>query len=241
MKLNVVYFYPQELNLYGDRGNVEILSFRARQRGLDVNLQLIGLGDAVATEVMANTHIVLMGGGPDSSQEEVYMDLLKNKGPYIKDYIDSGGYGLYVCGSYQLLGNYYKDSSGKILKGLEAFDMYTEHFGKDKPRCIGNVIGRLSTGDTVTGFENHGGRTYLGENLTPFATVLKGCGNNGEDRTEGVWFKNSIGTYLHGPLFAKNPNIADYLIASSLKLGSLSALSVDSLTKSAHNKSLKFK
>jgi hypothetical protein len=116
---------------------------------------------------------------------------------------------------------------GKKLEGLGLFDMESRHFGNDTPRCIGNMVIEISDRfklkdltfkNTVVGFENHGGRTYLGAGLRPFGTVLVGSGNNGEDKTEGAVLNNWIATYSHGPLLSKNPHIADYLIAKALEM-----------------------
>ena len=256
MRLRIGYFYPEQLNLYGDNGNVEILVYRAKKRGIDVEVENVGL----QTSLGKKFDLVLMGGGPDSSQKEVYEDLIKVKGVYLKDYINSGGFGLYICGAYQLLGNYYKSADGSVLEGLGAFDLYTEHFGNEellrnkKPRCIGNVVCELSDefrhkevfnsvnkiGSTLVGFENHGGRTYLGEKMLPLGKIITGHGNNSGDGYEGVLYKNSIGTYLHGPVLSRNPHLADYLVAASLGLDRLESLD-DSLILSAHIASKKLR
>ena len=170
------------------------------------------------------------------------------------DYVEKGGVGLYVCGSYQLLGRYYKAADGTSLQGLEIFDLYTESFGKKKPRCIGNTVARLSesiledpvfkninrVGEKIVGFENHGGRTYIANIENCFAKVEIGHGNNSEDYSEGYLHKNSIGTYFHGPVLARNPHLADYLIAKSLGVESLENLD-DSLILAAHNASMNLK
>lgn len=246
MKVNIAYLYPEELNLYGDTGNVEILVYRLRKRGFDVELRKINSTTKVDVSFVKDTDILFMGGGPDSGQKEMYQDLVQNKGPYIKEYVENGGVSLFICGSYQLMGKYYKSADGTVLDGLGVFDLYTQHFGHDKPRCVGNTLYELSgsiTTDpvfknlfrgsqavahhetheyheltTIVGFENHGGRTYLSQNMKPFAKVLVGYGNNSEDKTEGVHYKNSIGTYSHGPILSKNPQLADYLIYKSLAL-----------------------
>ena len=93
---------------------------------------------------------------------------------------------------------------------------------------------------SLVGFENHSGRTYLGAQTKPFAKVIKGHGNNSEDGTEGVHYKNSIGTYMHGPIFSRNPHLADYLVAASLGLDRLESLD-DSLILSAHIASKKLR
>lgn len=251
-KLRIAYLYPQELNLYGDTGNIEILYQRARQRGIDAEVTMIDSGDKVTEETFKQVEIVFMGGGPDAGQKQMYQDLLENKGPYLKDYLTGGGIGLFVCGSYQLLGRYYKAYDGSVLEGLGIFDMYTQHFGHLKSRCVGNIVCRLEqeiTGDNyfkmchpfsdkLVGFENHGGQTFLGENVLPMATVLNGNGNNTSDKTEGLHFNNAFGTYLHGPILSKNPFFADYLIAKSLKLEKISNLDNNIIIK-AHSALLK--
>jgi len=250
------YFYPEQLNLYGDNGNVEILVYRAKRRGIDVEITHIGLETDLGGfgDLKKRFDLVFMGGGPDSSQKSVYEDLIKNKGAHLKDYINNGGFGLYICGAYQLLGNYYKSADGSVLAGLGVFDLYTEHFGNRRPRCIGNVVCELADefrhnevfnsvnkiGSTLVGFENHGGRTYLGEKMLPLGKIIIGRGNNSEDGAEGVLYKNSIGTYLHGPILSRNPHLADYLIARSLDLDRLESLD-DSLILSAHIASKKLR
>jgi CobQ-like glutamine amidotransferase family enzyme len=170
---------------------------------------------------------LLFGGGAQDRQQSLLIeDFREKKGPEIKEMIERGIPGLFVCGSPQLLGHYYMTGVGKKLKGLGIFDMVTRHFGKDKPRCIGNIIAQISNSKyqmsnkhkTVVGFENHGGRTYLGKSVKPFAQILVGNGNNGEDGTEGAVYKNCIATYSHGPFLTKNPHIADWLIASALEV-----------------------
>lgn len=255
MKLKIGYFYSKLLNLYGDNGNIEILSYRALKRGFDVEVLEINPASSIDGFFMSNLNLVFMGGGPDSSQKIMYEDLVKNKGPYLADYVNRGGVGLYICGSYQLLGHYYKSADGTLLDGLNVFDLYTEHFGNKKPRCIGNITCTINEtisqssefknvtgiGTSLVGFENHGGRTYFNKAdpaVKPFATVLSGYGNNADDGTEGIHFNNSIGTYMHGPILARNPHLADYLIAKSLNIASLEPLE-DDLINAAHTASLK--
>lgn len=253
-KLNILYLYPGLLNLYGDNGNIEILKSRSQARGMEVQVTHVGIDDPFDEALLKNTDVVFMGGGPDAQQKLLYKDFLENKGPLLQDYIRDGGVGLYICGAYQLLGRYYKAADGSTINGLGVLDLYTESFGLHKPRCIGNTVAEINPdlaadavfaavnhiGTTLVGFENHGGRTYLGEGLLPLATIKTGHGNNSEDGTEGVWYKNSIGTYFHGPLLAKNPHIADYLIAQGLGVSSLEPLD-DLLIKSAHLAAQKLK
>ncbi len=253
-KLKIAYLYPENLNLYGDAGNVEILVYRAKNRGIEVEVNEISIHDSVAKINVRDIDIIVMGGGPDAQQREMYLDFLNNKKTFMSDYIANNGFGLYICGSYQLLGKYYKSATGEYIEGLAIFDLYTEHFGKFKTRCIGNLNVKISPvllqnelfkkintfGDTLVGFENHGGRTYLGTPDLALGKVLHGYGNNGEDGTEGFLYKNSFGTYLHGPILSKNPHIADYLIAGSLQIDTLVALphNFDTIVATAHKKRL---
>ncbi len=240
--LRIGYFYPDLLNLYGDNGNVEILTIRAKARNITVDVVPITIDTEASTELFADINLVFMGGGPDAGQQAMYTDLVTEKGPFLKKYLHSEGVGLFICGAYQLMGHYYKAADSSVLDGLGIFDLYTEHFGNHKPRCIGNMVCTLNTEFLqnkafkninknnlfeFVGFENHGGRTYLGKSATPLAKVQKGYGNNGEDKTEGVLYKNAIGTYSHGPVLARNPHLADFLIANALKLDTLEPLAAD--------------
>ncbi len=252
MNLKIAYLYPKDLNLYGDTGNVEILYQRGVKRDLQVEVTLVDSHTKAAGNFLEGINIVFMGGGPDSGQKEMYKDLINNKGPYLKDYILGGGVALFVCGSYQLMGHHYKAANGNILEGLGVFDLYTEHFGHKKSRCVGNIVCLLSKtilqdkafnslksfSEFIVGFENHGGRTFLGKKTNPLAHVLSGHGNNSQDKTEGVHYKNALGTYFHGPLLSKNPHIADYLLMKSLGLEKLSNLD-DSIIKTAHSALIK--
>ena len=154
--------------------------------------------------------------------------------------IDEGIPGLYICGAYQFLGKYYKEADGTIINSLGILDLYTENPGVGFSRLIGNIAVELLSGKRIVGFENHGGRTYLGEKIKPFGKVVKGYGNNGKDKTEGAIYKNSFGTYLHGPILPKNPEFADFLIKLALekKYGSPISLSPldDSLEQQANKK-----
>lgn len=252
--LVIGYFYKKLLNLYGDNGNIEVLTLRASSRGIPVTVIDIEPGTKMSDAVMKEINLVFMGGGPDSSQKQVYSDLIFDKGTYLKDYIEKGGVGLYVCGSYQLLGHYYKTSDGETLDGLGVFDIHTEHGGPDKPRFIGNTVAKIddyiledpvfksvNTCDFIlTGFENHGGLTYLAQGVTPFARMIRGNGNNGEDGTEGAIYKNSFGTYFHGPILSRNPHTADYLISKALQLDTLDVLE-DKLAHDVHTASQNLK
>ena len=211
-KLNIVHLFPDLLNLYGDRGNIECLRMRSKWRGIDAHVTEYNLDDRIA---LADADIVLLGGGSDREQQIVCTRLQKMK-QELHGYVEDGGSVLAVCGGYQLLGHYYDTPDGR-MEGLSLLDLYTEH---GAPRLISNVVLRNETLPQelpyeIVGFENHGGRTYIGSH-TPFGTVLCGHGNNGKDAREGVLYKNVIGTYLHGPLLPKNPHLCDLLIRRAL-------------------------
>lgn len=232
-ELNVGYFYPELLNLYGDRGNITVFVQRCRWRGINVKVIEYAFGEALPSVTDGDyPDLIFMGGGPDSSQIMVAGDL-QRKAAWFLNYAHRGGVGLFICGAYQLMGHYYQDAEGGKIPGISLFDFFTRHFGKDEPRCIGNVIvepspalkssaltllaSRYSPTIDFVGFENHGGRTYLGKEATPLGKIIRGFGNNGEDGTEGAFFQNCFGTYLHGPLLPKNPHLADLLILKALR------------------------
>jgi CobQ-like glutamine amidotransferase family enzyme len=218
MKLGITigWLYPELMSTYGDRGNIFVLTKRCEWRGIKVTVLPI---DFKTTEKEIESCDLIFGGGAQDRQQGILVeDLRDKKGPVLKKMFNRGTPGLFVCGAPQLFGHYYMTGDEKKLEGLGIFDMETKHFGKSNPRCIGNTIGKLPDGKTIVGFENHGGRTYLGKDVKPFAKVIKGCGNNGEDGTEGAIYKNCIATYSHGPFLPKNPHVADRLIAKTLEV-----------------------
>ncbi|HZE87378.1 MAG TPA: type 1 glutamine amidotransferase [Methylomirabilota bacterium] len=220
--LTIGWLYPELMSTYGDRGNITVLQKRCEWRGIEVNVVHI---DQTTSDQRLKTIDLLFGGGAQDREQGIVMKDLYKKRTVIKNLIEQDVPALFVCGAPQLMGKYYEPSVGKRIKGLGIFDMISKHPGVDKPRLIGNMVAQchLSTAPRndkllIVGFENHGGRTYLGKNAKPFAQVIKGFGNNGEDGTEGVVYKNAIGCYLHGPLLPKNPAIADYLIKKALEV-----------------------
>jgi lipid II isoglutaminyl synthase (glutamine-hydrolysing) len=222
--ITIGWLYPELMSTYGDRGNIIILQKRCEWRGIPVSVKPVDF--KTTAEELGTCSLIVGGGAQDRQQGIVIEDLLKNKKEILTELIHSGIPGLFVCGSPQLLGSYYMTGEGVKLEGLGIFDMVSRHFGPHKPRLIGNTIGiigdeyavpGLEYRNTVVGFENHGGRTYLGKELKPFARVVYGNGNNGEDKTEGAVFKNCIATYSHGPFLTKNPHIADWLIVKALE------------------------
>jgi lipid II isoglutaminyl synthase (glutamine-hydrolysing) len=211
MELNICHLYPDLLNVYGDLGNILILKNRAEQRGIQVNIYNVSTGDAFEDD---NYDIVFFGGGQDYEQSIVSKDLMETKRDSLIKFIEDSKVFLCICGGYQLLGKYYTTPEGEKLQGLGALDIYTE--GGEK-RFIGNtVIHNEEFNETYVGFENHSGRTYLG-NIKPLGKVLAGYGNNGEDGYEGCIYKNTYCTYFHGSLLSKNPELADRLILKALE------------------------
>lgn len=222
--LRISHLYPDHMNLYGDRGNIVCLESRCQWRGIPVTVTHVDLGDDFRADAF---DIVFVGGGPDREQERIARDLTGPKAGTVRQAVEDGVVFLAVCGGYQLLGHYYRPAEGDDLSGLGIFDLYTEHPGLEARRCIGNLVARWdpsttghvsmpTSAQTLVGFENHGGRTYLGPGCEPLARVMAGFGNNGEDRTEGAVYKNAFGTYLHGSFLPKNPRFADHLISLAL-------------------------
>lgn len=238
LNLKLAYLYPKLLNIYGDRGNVLTLLRRCESRGISLEISTISIGDSFNPDLF---DIYFIGGGQDEQQILVSDDLQEKRISLIKA-IENNAVFLAVCGGYQLLGKYYKSQDGSELKGINAIDLYTVAGEK---RMIGNVVCKeLESENTLVGFENHSGRTYLGPGIKPLAKVTRGCGNNGEDGFEGVRYKNVFGTYLHGSLLPKNPKLADKIIELALVNKNLKMPDVkidDSLEEAAHKKALKLK
>ena len=210
--LRLAHLYPKQMNLYGDRGNILCLRRRCAARGIELAVDELEMGeplDATACD------LIFIGGAQDREQRRVAADLLEVKGEELRQAVAAGVAVLAVCGGYQLLGRYYRPAAGEDLPGLGVFDAWTEHPGAAAKRFIGNVVVRWQ-GVTLVGFENHGGRTFLGPAARPLARVIAGYGNNGRDGTEGAVQANAFGTYLHGSLLPKNPRFADHLIALAL-------------------------
>lgn len=208
MKITIGHLYPDLLNLYGDRGNIQCLLKRCQWRGIEAEAIPYELDDQID---FAKLDIVLLGGGSDREQMLVCEKLREIRADF-KEYVEQDGVVIAICGGYQLLGKYYDTDKGRIT-GLELVDMYTE---QGEGRLISNIVLESGLFDMpVVGFENHGGRTFIGENQ-PLGKVLYGSGNDGKSGYEGVVYKNVVGTYLHGPLLPKNPQLADYLISRAL-------------------------
>lgn len=219
MKLTIHHLYANMMNLYGDRGNVIAIKKRAEWRGITVDVVDVGLRESIRPTLSAD--LFLFGGGQDREQALLAEDLSGTKGADLRTIVEDGGVVLGVCGGYQLMGHYYETSEGEKLPGVGVFDMYTRPGRPDEARLIGNVLARVrapENGDVreIVGFENHGGRTELGE-TEPLAEVIAGYGNNGRDGSEGARRLNAYGTYLHGSLLPKNPWFTDQLLLNALR------------------------
>jgi len=205
----IAHMYPDLMNLYGDRGNLLCLKRRLEWYGHQCVIKDICLNNELDYQ---SIDMLFIGGGSDREQGIVYQDLIRKAERLYKE-IDNGLPVLCICGAYQLLGKSYTGVEGEVMQGLGFFDFYTQG---SKNRLVGNIlINSNITGEeiSVVGFENHAGRTYFKDKgLKPLGHVVKGHGNNGEDRSEGISYKKLIGTYLHGPLLPKNPAIADFFI-----------------------------
>lgn len=214
MELNICHLYPEVMNLYGDRGNIINMQNRLRWRGIDSTVTPIRIGDRLA---VSQYDLFFIGGGQDFEQEVLLSDLHGGKGADICAAVEDGRTFLLICGGYQMMGHYYQAADGNTCAFLGAIDLYTR---AGKARSIDNYAFRLREecgGSIVVGFENHGGQTYLGSGVHPLGTVLRGGGNNGEDGTEGVHYRNVFGTYSHGPVLPKNPQFCDMLLQTALE------------------------
>ena len=228
-KITIGHLYPDLLNLYGDRGNIACMMQRCKWLGIEAETIEFNTGDTID---FSKLDIVLLGGGSDREQAIVCRNLLEIQKEF-KAYVEDNGVVIAVCGGYQLLGKYYK-TDAEMIEGLNLVDIYTE---QEEGRLIDNIVLKSDLVKMpVVGFENHGGRTYINNNK-PFGRVLYGSGNDGKSGYEGVVYKNVIGTYLHGPLLPKNPQLCDYLITKALerKYGSAELTPLDDAQENQAN------
>lgn len=207
--LRIAHLYPKLLNIYGDGGNVLTLKKRCEWRGIEVIVDEINVGDTIGEH-----DIYFIGGGQDLQQIEVSKELQKHK-YFLTSERDRGAVFLGICGGYQLMGHYYQPHEGEKLMGISLMDAYTVAGNK---RFIGNVTAKTEyvTPNTLVGFENHSGLTYLQGDTKPLGMMISGNGNNGQDKTEGARFKNVFGTYMHGSFLPKNVHFADYMLELAL-------------------------
>lgn len=241
LDLRIAHLYAHFLNIYGDRGNIITLLQRARWRGISVRVDVIGMNAEFSPD---EYDLYFVGGGQDKQQTVIAADMHRLS-PVLHESINSGAVILSICGGYQLLGHYYKPHEGPELKGISLIDAHTVAGHR---RMIGNVVIERPNRETLVGFENHSGRTFLGAGVEALGKVTTGNGNNGDDGLEGcaqaVGKGKVYGTYLHGSLLPKNPKLADELIglALSRRHGNVQLAPLDdSLEVAAHQSATKFR
>lgn len=209
MKITIAHLYPDLLNLYGDNGNITALTYRLRKRGIEAKVIEYGIDDEIDFD---SSDIIFIGGGSDRELKVVCRRMYEYK-ERLREYAEKGGCILAVCGGFQILGNYYMLGSEKI-EATGVLDIHADH---NPERLIGDVIIESELiGSTIVGFENHAGRMHIGRH-TPLGRVLAGNGNNSEDKTEGVVYKNVVASYMHGPLLPKNPLLTDHIISKAME------------------------
>jgi CobQ-like glutamine amidotransferase family enzyme len=240
LELRLLALYPEQMNIYADRGNIVFLRRRCEWRGISFSYAAAGPGERLDP---GSHDLIYIGGGQDRDQRMVAADMVASKRGDLAAAVDDGAVLLAVCGGYQLLGHSYQLGEERI-PGLGLADLETVR--EPGPRLIGNVAIEADLGSgpqLIAGFENHGGRTHLGDGVQPLGRVVKGFGNNGRDGFEGVRRGKLIGTYLHGPLLPKNAWLADRLIQLALgrREGSEPELEPldDSLETAAHESARK--
>lgn len=247
MTLSLCHLYPDLMDTYGDLGNIKTITKRCKNRGITVTYSPLTINDKLSTSF----DFYFFGGGQDQAQNIISKDLAK-KGGFLKKEVDDGAVVLSICGGYQLLQNYFKTSEEKIITGIGIFNAYTV---ASSFRMMQNLIVKTNptffsqmkniyptTINTLVGFENHSGKTYLESDSISIGKVLTGSGNNGEDKLEGAVYKNAFGTYMHGSLLPKNPHFADFLITKALErnYGNVKLKPLDDwLEWSAHEQTLK--
>lgn len=211
--INIVHLYAKEMNIYGDNGNILVLQKRLEWRGIQTRVTTVNVGDTLPSDA----HIIVGGGGQDAGQSAIARDVQKKQKTLLRMRND-GVVMLMICGMYQMFGHYFKTADGEMIPGIGVIDAYTIAGSK---RIIGNIVTKSDWGSLI-GYENHSGKTYLGDEVLQLGVAKTGQGNNGEDATEGAMQLNVVGSYLHGPLLAKSPRFADELLLRASKIAGLS-------------------
>lgn len=230
LSIKIVHLYPEEMNIYGDMGNIITLKKRAEWRDIDVEVDQI---DLINKDKYPEGDLYFMGGGQDNDQFKVFEDLLNNKRDFIKNEVEANKVFLLICGAFQLFGEYFLDAQGREIKGLDLLPIKTKAPGDAlADRCLGNLVTEVTAEinteihekypgnpkKTIVGFENHGGQTFFSnKNIKPIANVISGKGNNAKQGIEGARIANMFGSYTHGSLLPKNPHIADMLLTIALE------------------------
>ena len=211
-ELHLCHLYGNLLNTYGDNGNILMLQYVAKKMGITLTTEIVSIHQEFKAD---DFDLIFFGGGQDFEQVIVAEDLPTKKEELTR-YIENDGVMLAICGGYQLLGHYYIGAHGEQIKGIGALDHYT--LSQENNRFIGDTeIYNEEFDETYYGFENHNGMTFLGKGEKPLGKVIQGKGNNGQDQTEGVIYKNVFGSYFHGPILARNEILAKRLILTALK------------------------
>lgn len=208
-KIIITHLYPNELNIYGDRGNIITLTKRLEWRGFKPVVEEVHVGRSYD---FSKSDIVFGGGGQDKGQELVADDL-QNRASDLQQAAANQVVMLGICGTYQLFGHWFKTLEGKHIPGIGLLNIETVG---SKQRMIGNVVIDTPFGELI-GFENHSGQTKLRANQEALGKVVQGFGNDGKSGQEGAISRNVFGTYLHGPILPKNPEFADELISRALR------------------------
>ncbi|MFL5625960.1 MAG: type 1 glutamine amidotransferase [Ktedonobacteraceae bacterium] len=232
MILKIAHLYPTLMSVAADRGNLFSIEKRCQWRGIGVEVEKIYVKQ---TPDFTKYDLILFHGGADREMELASRDI-QAKAPSLREAVEANVAFLSVCAGYQLLGHYYKPFKGPELKGVGVLDMYTEGSGTRYMTHMALECEFPETGRKVlVGYENHSGRTYLGEHAQPLGKVLVGWGNNGKDNGEGAYYKNVFGTYLHGPVLPKNPWFTDLLIQRALerRYGKIELAPLDDSTENA--------
>lgn len=211
--LTIAHLYPEQMNIYGDRGNIITLRQRCAWRDIATTVLAVGPGSAVDWDAV---DLAFFGGGQDSGQALIAADFVKHQAAGLRRAAERGMVMLAICGGYQMLGHYFLTHTGEKLPGIGVLDVHTVG---GTERLIGNIAIEADWGagpQQLVGFENHSGSTRLGPGARPLGRVLHGFGNNGQDGTEGAVWNNIHGCYMHGSLLPKNPHFADHLISLAL-------------------------
>jgi lipid II isoglutaminyl synthase (glutamine-hydrolysing) len=200
---------PDVLGTYSDAGNATILAQRLRWRGIPAEIHTITAHDVPSTSCA----VYLLGGGEDTAQ--LFATDWLRRHPELRRVMETSAVTLAVCAGLQILGVSMTDSRGQHYPGLELLDITT---APGRQRAVGEVISHCTVVDVgaLTGFENHRGVTTLGSGTAPLGRVIAGVGNGTSNdtghRSEGVLTDRIIGTYLHGPVLARNPALADHIL-----------------------------
>lgn len=254
--LKLVHLYPQQMNIYGDMGNITTLRKRCQWRGIDLKIETLAFG---TPRENINGDIFFMGGGQDNDMYKVFEDMLTTKREFIKQEVDANKIFLLICGGFQLFGDYFLDAQGREIKGLGILPISTKAPGdRLAQRCLGNIVSKISPelegqislyyrqdfSRYLIGFENHSGQTFINNDaVKPLAKTVLGFGNNSVQKVEGARYKNIFASYTHGSLLPKNPHLADLLIGTALRNKYGDGINLepldDSIEWQAHNALLK--